>query len=72
MLRRMRDSNMEHNVIILPRAKIAHVAPGCSHWVCVGATSAMINDIEVCGMCAASVTAEHKALARHGDGQQHD
>jgi hypothetical protein len=68
----MRNRNMGDNVIILPRAKIAHVAPGCSHWVCVGATAAMINDIEVCAMCAASVTAEHKALARHGDGQQHD
>jgi hypothetical protein len=59
-------------VTILPRAKIAHRAPGCSHWIIVGATSAMVNGVELCKMCAQSVMIERNTLARHSDGQIHD
>jgi hypothetical protein len=71
---RVRDRGMEGDrVIILPRSKVAHLAAGCHHWICLGAGSAEVDGIEVCGMCAASITAEeHQAMISNGDGQQHD
>jgi hypothetical protein len=68
----MRDGELKHSMIILPRSQAAHLAPGCHHWVCVGAGSAMVDGVELCKMCAESIMVERQALARTGDGQQHD
>jgi hypothetical protein len=73
VLHRMCHRDMEHSMIILPRSQAAHLAPGCHHWVCVGAGSAMIDGVELCAMCAQSIMVERQTPARSADdGQQHD
>jgi hypothetical protein len=68
----VRDGDMERRpVIILPRSQAAHLAPGCHHWVVLGTTSAMVDGVELCSMCAASIAIERQAILGRGDGQCH-